>query len=101
MATKLTSMARPKDGHPGSNMALACCHEDSGPKYGYGLILRLENFELDALKMRRMPAVGSQVKIEAVGVVEGVHESQSRHNEGDRSVNIQITDLAISAGSST
>ena len=95
MATTLHSMKRPRDGHPGSEMAMPS-HQSEGPEYGWGLMLRLENFELDKLKMK-LPKVGQKFSITAEGYVESVHESQSMQNKGDRSVGIQITDLAVAA----
>lgn len=93
-ASTLKSMKRPAAGQPGSDMAMPASPEGKGPAYGYGLMLRLENFELDKLKMK-LPKVGQQVTIAATGYVDNVHESQSMENKGDRSVGIQITDLAV------
>lgn len=90
---QMMSMKRPKDGHPGSEMAMPAKGEE-GPHYGYGLMLRLENFELEKLKLKKLE-VGQKLEIHAMGVVDNVHESQSMHNKGDRSVGIQITDLAV------
>ena len=92
--TTLKSMKRPMKGEHGSDHAMPSTSDDKGPDYGYGLMLRLENFELDQLKMR-LPKVGQQVTITAAGYVENVSESQSTHNKGDRAVGIQITDLAV------
>ena len=92
--TSLKSMKRPAKGEPESDHAAPSMSDDKGPEYGYGLMLRLENFELDKLKMR-LPTVGQNVTIIAAGYVDNVHESQSTHNKGDRSVGIQITDLAV------
>lgn len=63
-------------------------------EYGWGLQLRLENFELDKLKMK-LPRVGQKFHIEAEAVVVGVNESQSAGNKGDRGVQIQITALSL------
>jgi len=85
----LVSMKRSRHSMP-SDMAMPTSGED----YGYGLSLRLENHELDCLKLA-MPQPGKEFKITAIGKVTTVHESKSEWNKGDRSVTIQITDLAI------
>lgn len=85
----LVSMKRPK-----RTMHLSTAHEMS-EEYGYGLCLRLENPELDALKLA-MPQPGKEFKITAVGKVVSVNESKMEGNEkGDRSVMIQITAMAV------
>lgn len=82
----LVSMKRPKGGHQPMHMEM--------DEYGYGLCLRLENHELDALKLA-MPQPGKEFKIKAVGKVISVHESKMQGNKGDRSVTIQITALSL------
>lgn len=95
MATTMVSMERPKNPEKDSEEArMVGAIPTDQPKYSYGLVLRLENFELDKLKMK-LPKVGSKVTVEAMGVIESVHESQSAHNRGERSVSIQITDLSV------
>lgn len=90
MADKeLTPMKRPR----GANRPVAMESGDSDD-YGYGLCLRLENFELDALKLA-MPQPGKEFKIEAVGKVTCVHESKTEDGKSDRSVMIQITALSL------
>lgn len=85
----MVDMKRPRGQH--EPMAHAPTESDS---YGYGLCLRLENHELDALKLA-MPQPGKEFKIMAMGKVTSVHESQSEGNKGDRAVNIQITAMHI------
>lgn len=85
----LVSMRRPKMSRK-EEMPPAMEHAP----YGYGLVIRLENFELDALKMK-LPAVGQVFELEAKAVVTAVAESQSSGNKGDRSATIQITDLCL------
>lgn len=94
---KLTSMKRPQDGEAGSERAMPAASEPKQPRYGYGLVIRLENFELDKLKMR-LPEAGQEVRLEAEGYIDTVHESQSLENQGERAVSIQITDLAVHRG---
>lgn len=98
MAQSLTSMKRPKAGAAGSDRGMPAASSPKPPEYGWGLVLRLENFELDKLKMRKLPAVGQKYRIEADGYIDTVHESQSIANKGDRTVSIQITDLALTEG---
>ncbi len=88
----LTSLKRPRS-RRSAEMATMSGPSDADD-YGYGLCLRLENFDLDALKLA-MPQPGKEFKITAVGVVTNVCESKSKDNEGDRSVTIQITDLSL------
>jgi hypothetical protein len=85
----LISMKRPKRAVRESMPMVA----ENNP-YGYGLTIRLENFELDALKMK-LPVVGQVFEIEAKAIVTAVSESQSSGNKGDRSATIQITDLCL------
>ena len=88
MADKeLTPMKRPR----GSNRPMEQKDEDD---YGYGLCLRLENYELDALKLA-LPQPGKEFKIEAIGKVTCVHESKVEDGKSDRSVMIQITALSL------
>lgn len=94
----LISMKRPKAGAAGSDRGMPAAASPKGPEYGWGLVLRLENFELDKLKMKKLPVVGQKFHIDAQGYVESVHESQSLQNKGDRSIGIQITDLALAEG---
>lgn len=97
-AMKMLSMQRPKDGEPGSERAMPAMAAEHQPRYGYGLVIRLEDFELDKLKIRTLPKAGEKVRIEAEGYVDTVHESQAMHNQGERSVAIQLTDLAVHRG---
>lgn len=85
----LTAMKRPKTAS--RPMALSVGEAE---EYGYGLCLRLENWDLDQLKLS-MPQPGKEFKITAIGVVTNVSESKSKDNLGDRCVSIQITDLAL------
>ena len=86
----LVSMKRPRGSMHPSAMTMPSDDEN----YGYGLALRLENHELDALKLA-MPQPGKEFKIMACGKVTGVCESASEGNKGDRTVTIQITALAL------
>jgi len=92
MATKepgMVSLRRPK-GKDGTEPAMSAVHSE----YGYGTEIRLENFELDALKME-LPKVGEEFTIKARVKVTRVVESSSTENKGDRNVALQITKMAI------
>ena len=67
---------------------------DKGPRYPYGLELRLGNEALDKLKDFD-PDVGTEVVIEARGLITAYRESQRQGRDPDRSAEIQITDLAL------
>lgn len=91
----LVSMKRPAKAED-SEAAMTAPSSPKQPEYGWGLNLRLENFELEKLKLG-LPRVGQKVTIQAVGVVTNVHQSERRGDEEvDRGVGIQITDLAVS-----
>lgn len=64
------------------------------PKFPYGLCLRLDGDQLDKLKLDDLE-VGSEVTIEAKGVVEAYRESARQGRETECSAEIQITDLAL------
>ena len=91
----LVSMKRPAKADKGA--AEATSPQPAQEQYGWGLQLRLENFELDKLGMA-LPKVGTKVTITASAEVVSVHESVSKGNKGDRGVQLQITDLAIGQG---
>lgn len=82
---KLSSEDRHVAGSPTTSM----------PPYSYGLTLRLEKPELNKLAMKRLPNVGDEFEIVAVGKVSNVYESQSEGNREDRAVQIQITHLKL------
>lgn len=85
----MVSMKRPrrKDGN-------AEPYVSGEPEYSYGLTIRLENFELDALKMK-LPTVGQEMHLMAAVKVVRVAESSSTQNKGDRNVELQITKMDI------
>jgi hypothetical protein len=93
----LVSMKRPrrKDGTP----EVAMPGSSSEPEYGYGLTVRLENFELDALKVKMQSvALGQELDLQAKVKVVRMSESKSMQNKGDRNIELQITKMALGKG---
>lgn len=88
---ELVSMKRPKSRMEKDYAVESSMHEE----YGWGLGLRLENFELDALGITQLPAVGAEIPIDAIARVTRVTESSSPGNKGDRTVELQIIKLGI------
>ncbi len=84
----LVSMKRPR------RQAMAMPMESEDEDSNWGLQIRLENAELDALKLA-LPQPGKEFKITAIGKVTQVVESKSKGNEGDRCVTIQITAMNL------
>ena len=66
-----------------------------GPKYPYGLCLRLEDGSIEKLGMKSLPKVGAVVSIEAKGNIKSMSEDESMGNGKRRMLEIQITDLAF------
>ena len=66
------------------------------PPYPWGLCIRLEKDELDKLKLAKLPNVGDEVHIVAVGRVTGVSSSMRDQADEDKTVSIQITMLELS-----
>lgn len=89
----LVNMKRPK--RKDGNEELAMPAPGSGPDYSYGLVTRLENFELDQLGVKQLPQVGKEVTLTAKAKVIRVAESTSSGNKGDRNVELQITHLEV------
>jgi hypothetical protein len=89
----MVSMKRPrrKDGTP----EVAMPGSGMQPEYGYGLAVRLENFELDALKMKKLPQIGQKLHLMAEVEVVRIAESSSTQNKGDRNVELQITKMQL------
>ncbi len=67
----------------------------AGPEYSYGMVLRMENFEIDQMGIKQMPKVGQEVTITAKAKVTRVAESASPANKGDRNLELQVTHLEM------
>ena len=79
-----------------------CCAPMSMANYGYGLRLHLNDDQCEALGITKAIKPGTQVKISAVAIV--VSSSERIEDDGDDkgndiSLDIQITDMGIEAGS--
>lgn len=72
--------------------------EKDKPKYPYGLCLHLDNETLKKLGYQNLPDIGTKVKIEAVGEVKSISASDSQEGGSHKSVDIQITEMEVSAG---
>lgn len=87
-------MKRPR--RADGNKDIAAPVPGSQAEFSYGLVMRLENFELDQLSVKQLPKVGQEVTISAKAKVIRVAESASSANKGDRNVELQVTHLDIS-----
>ena len=63
------------------------------PKYPYGLSINLENEAIEKLGLPALPAVGSTMLLYARVQVESVSERESKGEEKNRSIGLQITDM--------
>lgn len=71
------------------------------PKFPFGLTIHLHQEELEKLGLTELPRAGQKLFLQADVVVESVSESESvdlddgGKSEKDRSMNLQITDMAL------
>ncbi|CAB5162313.1 hypothetical protein UFOVP152_19 [uncultured Caudovirales phage] len=88
---KLVSMATEADDYP----------EVSSPsKYGYGLMLRLDEDQCEALGITEALRAGTKVTLQAIGLVTSATESVESDGDDtgpDVCLSIQITDLGVQA----
>lgn len=72
------------------------CHgDDNGPKYPYGLMIHLENSEIEKLGIQDMPEAGHTLMITARVKVHSVSSSETQGGKKRRSIGLQITDMDI------
>jgi len=64
-------------------------------KYPYGLRIHLDSNSIENLAMKELPKVGDSIMVFGKATISGVHESESMGGKKNRSVDIQITDLAL------
>lgn len=70
------------------------------PKYPWGLELRLEDEQLKKLGITDLPKTGSKLQLVASVEVCGTHETDSQRGGERRSVELQVTAMALSADTS-
>jgi hypothetical protein len=72
-----------------SSSEVGLIDSDSGPKFPFGLEIRLDDNSMDKLDMD-MPAVGDKMLIVAVGEVTSTRQNDTQRGGKNRSVEIQI-----------
>lgn len=70
---------------------------NKGPRYPYGLNIRLENETIDKLGIDSMPSVGEELMVLAKAKVESVSVNEQSSGEKYRTISLQITDMAVEA----
>lgn len=69
----------------------------NAPKYPYGLCICLNDDSLKKLGISDLPAVGGTFMVMAQVTVSSVRSSQQQDGDKERSVDLQITDMALEA----
>jgi hypothetical protein len=72
---------------------------DTGPDYPYGLCINLGGDELTKLGIKDLPSIGAEMSLTATVKVTSVSSSESEHDDGYKSVSLQITQMALDDGS--
>lgn len=65
------------------------------PKFPFGLTVHLDEDTVSKLDMKEMPKVGAKMSLIAVVNVESVSESETQGSKKNRSIQLQITDMAL------
>lgn len=73
---------------------IECCSPER-PRYPWGLNIRLENEVIERLGIEDMPEVGEEIMIVAKAKVESVSVHENSDKTKNRSISIQITDMAV------
>lgn len=71
------------------------------PKFPYGTCLYLDDATLEALGVKEMPATGTLLKVTGMAKVTGTSEREFETGKGTekrRTLDIQITDMALEGG---
>lgn len=97
---KLKEMAYTKAEQKERNSPKEVCAPGSGnkyegPKYPYGLEIRLENEALKKLGLTTLPKVGKNVRLRAICCVSAVSVSERESGEDNRCLTLQIEQLAL------
>jgi hypothetical protein len=95
---KLTSMKMSASERKKSGPTIATGSD--APQYPYGLALSLDNESLDKLGLG-LPEVGSKFALHAMVEVTSVSASEHGKGEKQRSVSLQITDMALATAGDT
>lgn len=91
---KLVSMKRtPEDRRKDAGEAAPI--EALAPDYPYGLCIHMDGDELDKVGMKELPAVGTEIPITVRVKVTRVSQSAVEGADEERSIDLQITDMAI------
>lgn len=69
--------------------------KDSGPRYPFGLELRLDDVTLNKLGIEPLPKVGAYFKVRAEACVTSVSSSEHTKGSPNRTVCLQIERLAV------
>lgn len=69
------------------------------PAYPYGLQIRLDKESLEKLGIKKLPEVGKSMKLEATVEVVSIHMNESSLYGDNKSMELQITDMALGGGS--
>lgn len=67
----------------------------SKPEYPWGLCLRLNEETIAKLGLDKLPEVGKQVSIQAVGEVVSVSMNQYADQKQNRCLELQVTELGV------
>jgi len=70
---------------------------NDGPRYPWGLQLRLDNESIEKLGLAGLPDTGATLMVHARAIVTETSERDSQDGGKRRTLEIQITDLAIEA----
>lgn len=69
------------------------------PEYPWGLSISLDEDDLAKLGISTMPPVGATLMLQAQVTVTGTSQRDTQGGEQEQCVDMQITDMALSAGS--
>jgi len=71
------------------------CREIEVPEYPYGLRISLEDSALDKLGIKDIPEIGKKMSIMIEVEVSSTNSQTQQKGQSHRSVELQITDMAI------
>lgn len=96
---ELTNMAlpKPKKGDKATSQCVPCCGKEAdGPKYPYGLEIRLGDDELKKLGLKIKDFdTDTIVLVQAKAETTSVRDEDTQHGGKSQSLTFQITDIAI------